>query len=111
MAADGAAALRAWQDDPDAVSKREVTLAVRHTLSLLERLVLERSVEVRVPPAGAVQVGPGHRRGTPPAVVEMPPDTWLKLCTGELSWESADAEGLLDASGERSNLSQFLPLY
>lgn len=71
-----------------------------------------RSVEVRVPPYGAIQAVPGgpHRRGTPRAVVECDGPTWLALVRGELSWAQAVAQGKLDASGERSDLSPWLPL-
>ena len=69
-----------------------------------------RAVEVRVPPYLAVQIlgGTTHRRGIPPAVVEMGPKTWLKLFTKELTWADAVADGKITASGERSDLSQLL---
>ncbi len=71
-----------------------------------------RSVEIRVPPYGAVQAVPGgaHRRGTPRALVECDADTWLALVRGDLTWTAAVAAGLVEASGERSDLSQWLPL-
>ncbi|MEI2785421.1 MAG: sterol carrier family protein [Candidatus Nanopelagicales bacterium] len=71
-----------------------------------------RSVEIRIPPYGAIQAisGGPHRRGTPRAVVECDGPTWLALTRGELTWEQALAEGRIDASGERSDLSQWLPL-
>jgi hypothetical protein len=67
-----------------------------------------RAVEVRVPPFLAVQIlgGTTHRRGTPPAVVEMSSQTWLELFTKELSWANAVASGKIIASGERSDLSE-----
>lgn len=71
-----------------------------------------RSVEIRVPPYGAVQAVPGaeHRRGTPRAVVECDGRTWLDLVAGDLSWDEAVADGRVHASGERSDLSEYLPL-
>jgi hypothetical protein len=71
-----------------------------------------RSVEVRVPPYLAVQcvAGPRHTRGTPGAVVETDPVTWLDLATGRLTWAAAVADGRLAASGERTDLSAYLPL-
>ncbi len=71
-----------------------------------------RSVEIRVPPYGAVQAVPGgqHRRGTPRALVECDADTWLALVRGDLAWSEAVAAGRIDASGERSDLSPWLPL-
>ena len=58
--------------------------AVRTLLTVLAERAPGRSVEVRVPPYGAVQcvTGPRHTRGTPPNVVEMDPATWLALATG-----------------------------
>ena len=43
-----------------------------------------RSVELRVPPFAAVQcvTGPVHSRGTPPAVIETDPQTWLEIVWG-----------------------------
>ena len=66
-----------------------------------------RAVEVRVPPYLAVQIlgGTAHRRGTPPAVVEMSPQTWLELFTKKLTWADVVANGKITASGERSDLS------
>jgi hypothetical protein len=67
-----------------------------------------RAVEVRVPPYLAIQIlgGTTHRRGTPPAVVEMSPQTWLELFTKKLAWADAVATGRIIASGERSDLSE-----
>ena len=47
--------------------------AVRFLLEELAAQAPGRSVEVRVPPYGAVQCveGPRHTRGTPPNVVEL----------------------------------------
>ena len=54
------------------------------------------SIEVRVPPWAAVQVGfgdgPKHTRGTPPNVVEMEPSTLLGLATGRLCWAEAEVK-------------------
>jgi hypothetical protein len=69
-----------------------------------------RAVEVRVPPFLAVQIlgGTTHRRGTPPAVVEMSPQTWLELFTQKITWNDTVATGKIIASGERSDLSHLL---
>lgn len=93
----------------------DVRDAVRFLLEELASRVPGRSVEVRVPPYGAVQCveGPRHTRGTPPNVVEIDPMTWVALATGaagEFGWAAATAEGLVQASGERADLSAFLPL-
>lgn len=86
--------------------------AVKATLALLTATAPGKSVEVRVPPYAAVQVieGVKHRRGTPAAVVECDARTWLQLASGSLSWTAAVASGKLRASGERSDLSAYLPL-
>ncbi len=86
--------------------------AVRTLLTALAERAPGRSVEVRVPPYGAVQCvpGPRHTRGTPPNVVEMTPDTWLALATGRLSWERAVTDGRVQVSGNRADLADHLPL-
>ena len=87
-------------------------LLVKHLLALLAARAPGGAVEVRVPPYAAVQVvgGTTHKRGTPPAVVELDPATWLELALGELAWTDAVATGRVRASGERSDLSPHLPL-
>jgi hypothetical protein len=94
---------------PDRVMLRD---AVRGTLSAFASKAPGRSVEVRVPPYGAIQCvnGPRHTRGTPPNVVEMDPLTWLELVTDRLSWADAVGAGRVRASGIRADLSGFLPL-
>jgi hypothetical protein len=89
-----------------------IGLAVRGTLAALASKAPGRHVEVRVPPHGAVQcvAGPRHTRGTPPAVVECDPLTWLELATGRLSWADATAELRVSTSGERADLAPHLPL-
>ncbi|MCW3813626.1 sterol carrier family protein [Micromonospora sp. DR5-3] len=86
--------------------------AVRTLLTALTERAPGRSVEVRVPPYGAVQcvAGPRHTRGTPPNVVEMEPETWLALATGRLAWAEAITEGRVRVSGIRADLSEYLPL-
>ncbi|AYD90738.1 hypothetical protein D5R93_02035 [Actinomyces lilanjuaniae] len=124
----GAQALRQWaaQAQPDApagedaaqlwqqrMPERQVTAtAVRYTLEELAARAPGRAVEVRVPPFGVTQAVAGtvHRRGTPPSVVETDAPTWLALATGTLTWPQALASGALHASGERCDLSPYLPL-
>jgi hypothetical protein len=92
--------------------RADVALAVRATLRVLAAAAPGHSVEVRVPPWGAVQcvAGPRHTRGTPKAVVETDPVTWLRLATGLVGFEDAHARGLVRASGERSDLAAYLPV-
>jgi hypothetical protein len=86
--------------------------AVRALLSELAARAPGRSVEVRVPPFGAIQCisGPRHTRGTPPNVIEMDPVTWVRLATGRLEWQEARREGRVHASGIRTDISDLLPL-
>jgi hypothetical protein len=90
----------------------DLKLLTKHFLALLSERAPGRSVEVRVPPYAAAQVVPGvrHTRGTPPAVVELDGATWVALATGELTWAAASADGRIRASGERADLSAYLPL-
>jgi hypothetical protein len=85
---------------------------VKRYLAALQERAPGRAVEVRVPPYAAVQVigGGTHTRGTPRAVVETDGETWIALATGELSWADAVASGRVRASGERADLSAYLPL-
>jgi hypothetical protein len=86
--------------------------AVRYSLEELAARYPGGSVEVRVPPFAAVQIveGPRHTRGTPPAVVEMDAATWLALATGTLAFEAARTSGRVQASGNRADLTDLLPV-
>lgn len=87
-------------------------LVARALLDVLSVRQPGRSLEVRVPPAAAVQcmAGPRHTRGTPPGVVETDPQTWIRVAAGRIGWTQAVDEGLVLASGERADLSGVLPL-
>lgn len=106
----GAAAVAgAYSESPN----RETTAtAVRYLLQVLAERAEGNTVEVRVPPFGAVQAieGPRHTRGTPPNVVEMDAATWLALATGRERWEVALAAGRIAASGTRADLRDHLPI-
>ncbi len=93
---------------------RETTAtAVRYLLQVLADDAPGNSVEVRVPPFGAVQCieGPGHTRGTPPNVIETDAATWLAIATGAEQWEAALSRGVIAASGSRADLGNHLPLH
>ncbi|MBP3977251.1 sterol carrier family protein [Microbacterium sp. BLY] len=112
---DGRAALAAVRDAEDAGARPERTAlatAVRYLLQLLDEKAPGNSVEVRVPPFGAVQViqGPRHTRGTPPNVVEMDAATWIAVATGTEAWADAASAGRIHASGTRADLTGVLPL-
>ena len=96
----------------DGSAPEDLRLLTKHFLAELALRAPGRSVEVRVPPYGVVQCVPGarHTRGTPPAVVETDPLTWVLLATGRLAWAEASRTGRVTASGERSDLSALLPL-
>lgn len=96
----------------DQPTRAELKLLTKHFLAVLGERAPGRSVEVRVPPYAAAQVVPGvrHTRGTPPAVVELDAPTWIALATGGLSWAAAMDAGRVRASGERADLSPYLPL-
>lgn len=87
-------------------------MLTKHFLAVLESRAPGKSVEVRVPPYAAVQVIPGvrHTRGTPPAVVEMDAATWIALAAGAADWFEVERSGRVAASGERTDLSAYLPL-
>lgn len=93
-------------------SPADERLLVKHFLAVLAEVAPGNSVEVRVPPYAAAQVIPGvrHTRGTPPAVIEADAETWIALATGALDWPAALATGRITASGERTDLSAYLPL-
>lgn len=105
---DAVAAVLPW----DAPARPVLAKAVRLSLRTLAQVAPGRSVEVRVPPFAAVQcvAGPRHTRGTPPNVIEMDARTWLELATGSLLWTDAVADGRIDASGSRADLSALLPI-
>lgn len=90
----------------------ELATAVRLSLDWFAAQHPGKAVELRVPPYRVVQLlgGTTHRRGTPPATIEMLPQKWLELFLGTTTWHEAVAHGAVAASGERSNLSELLPI-
>ena len=59
--------------------------AVKAVLAELERRAPGRSVELRVPPYAAIQLiaGTAHRRGTPPALVQLAAPDLIDLAEDE----------------------------
>ena len=90
----------------------QLATAVRFLLEELGTRAEGNTVEVRIPPFGAVQCieGPRHTRGTPPNVIEMSPETWFAIAIGDQSWDAALAAGLIHASGTRAEIKDHLPL-
>lgn len=93
-------------------TREDLRLLTKHFLALLAERAPGNSVEVRVPPYAAVQAiaGVRHTRGTPPAVVETDAQTWVDLATGQARWADVVADGRVHASGERTDLTAWLPL-
>lgn len=98
-------AISVWRESPE--SEDLLAQATRKSLQWFAQQFPGQAVEIRVPPYKAIQVlgGTAHRRGTPPAVVEMTAHTWLDLLLGNTQWDRACFEGLVQASGERSDLT------
>ena len=83
--------------------KREV----KKILNLIKSEVPGKSVELRVPPYGAIQcvAGSNHRRGTPPNTVEMSGQTLIRLINEPSLWITLCESGEVRASGLLSDLS------
>jgi hypothetical protein len=96
----------------EGAERTDTATAVRYLLQVLSERAEGNTVEVRVPPFGAVQAieGPRHTRGTPPNVVEMDAATWLSLATGREQWADAVSDGRVAASGQRADLRDYLPV-
>lgn len=84
--------------------------AVRTAVAYLAVIAPGPSVELRVPPFAATQciAGPMHRRGTPPAVIEVDPRTWLQWVVGELP--AGDATAVISSGERREEVFAQLPL-
>lgn len=108
----GISALADWQRDGSAVDARQLATAVRYTLQVLALEHPGSTLEVRVPPYGAVQCveGLNHTRGTPPNVVETSPEVWMQLASGALTWGDALSQHLVSASGSRATLEGMIPI-
>ena len=84
-----------------------ITAAVKEILDLIKNISPGKSVELRVPPYGAIQcvAGSNHRRGTPPNTVEMSGQTLIRLIKEPSLWISLCESGEVRASGLLSDLS------
>ena len=85
----------------------QVTAAVKEILDLIKNISPGKSVELRVPPYGAIQcvAGSNHRRGTPPNTVEMSGQTLVRLINEPSLWITLCESGEVRASGLLSDLS------
>jgi len=102
--------------EPVPLMKNPLAAAVRCLADILAKQNPGRTVEVRVPPFVAVQIagaeegGQTHTRGTPPNVVETDPLTFVRLATGRFTLNDMLAEGRVEASGHRADLTSVLPV-
>ena len=85
----------------------QITVAVKEILDLVKNISPGKSVELRVPPYGAIQciAGSNHRRGTPPNTVEMSGQTLIRLINEPALWSDLCDSGEVRASGLLSDLS------
>ena len=86
----------------------QITASVKEILDLIKDISPGKSVELRVPPYGAIQcvAGSNHRRGTPPNTVEMSGQTLVRLMYEPSLWSSLRESGEVKASGLLSDLSR-----
>jgi hypothetical protein len=89
--------------------KKELQLAVtvNEILDVIKNISPGKSVELRIPPYGAIQcvAGSNHRRGTPPNKVEMNGQTLIRLINEPSLWSDLCESGEVRASGLLSDLS------
>lgn len=80
---------------------------VKEILDLIKNISPGKSVELRVPPYGAIQcvAGGNHRGGTPPNTVEMSGQTLIRLINEPALWSFLCETGEVRASGLLSDLS------
>ena len=85
----------------------QISATVKEVLDLIKDISPGKSVELRVPPYGAIQcvAGSNHRRGTPPNTVEMSGQTLVRLINEPALWSSLCESGEVLASGLLSDLS------
>ena len=85
----------------------QISATVKEVLDLIKDISPGKSVELRVPPYGAIQcvAGSNHRRGTPPNTVEMSGQTLIRLINEPALWGTFCESGEVRASGLLSDLS------
>ena len=86
----------------------EIAIEVKKILDLIKSIAPGKSVELRVPPYGAIQcvAGGNHRRGTPPNTVEMSGQTLIRLINQPTLWLQFCQSSQIQASGVSSDLSE-----
>ena len=90
----------------------QITAIVKVVLDLIKDISPGKSVELRVPPYGAIQcvAGSNHRRGIPPNTVEMSGQTLVRLINEPSLWSTLCESGEVKASGLLSDLSNVFSL-
>ena len=85
----------------------QTAATVKEILDLIKNISPGKSVELRIPPYGAIQcvAGGNHKRGTPPNTVEMSGQTLIRLVNEPALWSSLCESGEVRASGLLSDLS------
>ena len=85
----------------------QIAARVKEILDLIKKTSPGKSVELRIPPYGAIQCVPGinHKRGTPPNTVEMSAQVLIQLRQNPQMWEEFVTSGQIIASGVSSDLS------
>lgn len=108
-------ALPSDSSDPDYVSRPMIAMAVRYTLAVLEKAAPGPSTELRVAPYAAIKIFPGPDSDphnlTPPDVVEIDPNTWLRLACGVTTWEQEKSAGHVAPIGPRDEkIGRLVPI-
>jgi hypothetical protein len=85
----------------------QVAADVKEILDLIKKISPGKSVELRIPPYGAIQcvAGSTHKRGTPSNTVEMSAQVLIQLRSHPKMWAELVASGQISASGVASDLS------
>ena len=85
----------------------QVAATIKKILDLIKKISPGKSVELRIPPYGAIQcvAGSNHKRGTPPNTVEMSAQVLIQLRNNPKMWAELVASGQIKASGMASDLS------
>ena len=85
----------------------QIAARVKEILDLIKKTSPGNSVELRIPPYGAIQcvVGINHKRGTPPNTVEMSARDLILLRSHPELWAELVASGQISASGVASDIS------
>jgi hypothetical protein len=85
----------------------QIAIEVKKILDLIKKISPGKSVELRIPPYGAIQcvTGSTHKRGTPPNTVEMSAQILIQLRSNPNKWAELVAAGHIAASGVASDLS------